>query len=263
MGLAAVLVFLSAVIGVEALVADSVSVAEGQVSRGYWAEAIQAVSTVVVMAATTVYAAITYRMVQVMKQQTATMSTSSTRAHVTELSRFLMTWIRPLLRLKSSVASQLQSPVDTISELDNGIERVYDAIFELASFGSACPPDMMDLVKPTTDASFEAIRLVQLVRQSIIEAARSATDGEDSAVQLDLYRRLYPSDPISTAQPLSDSREFDPSWDDVRNEYLLHIRDAAPGRPEWDDIIAAKWLDDIEVVRKELIKACTSYLLRT
>jgi hypothetical protein len=58
LGLAVIAVFVGAVIGVETLVASSVPIVAGQGRRGYWAEAIQAVSTVVVMAATTVYAVI-------------------------------------------------------------------------------------------------------------------------------------------------------------------------------------------------------------
>ena len=64
------------------------------------------------MAATTVYAVITYNMVQAMKQQTATMTASPSRAHVTELSRFVTTWINPLTVLKYSVAPDSRSTVD-------------------------------------------------------------------------------------------------------------------------------------------------------
>ena len=41
---------------------------------------------------------------------------------------------------------------------------------------------------------------------------------------------------------------MDPSWDEVRNEYLLHVRDGAPGKPEWDEIISGKWFDELLVV---------------
>jgi hypothetical protein len=73
-GLALLTVFVGLVIGVEALVANSVPVVKGEGGRGYWAEAITTVSTVVVMAATTVYAAISYDMMRAIKQQTVAMS---------------------------------------------------------------------------------------------------------------------------------------------------------------------------------------------
>lgn len=142
--LASVTAFVVAVIGVDALIASSVPVVQGESSGGYWAEAITAVSTVVVMAATTVYAAITYQMVQAMKQQTVTMAESSTRAHVTEFSRYLTTWITPLLALKGSVGPGSQSPVDGVAELDEAVRHVFTANFELISFSSACPPSIND-----------------------------------------------------------------------------------------------------------------------
>lgn len=258
-GLALLTVFVVLVIGVEALVATSVPVVKGEAGRGYWAEAITAVSTVVVMAATTVYAAISYDMVRAIKQQTVAMSTSTTRAHVTELSRFLTTWINPLLALKASVALDSESTVDRIAEQDEASERVTAGIYELASFSSASPPSVMALIKPVTDAAFESITTVSQVRNSIIEAARSAM-GANVDLNEDLFRRLYGTAGGPPADPSKDSRALDPSWDAVRDQYLLHFRDDAPGKPEWDDVISAKWLDEVYVVWAELITACTLYL---
>lgn len=257
LGLASVAAFVVAVIGVEVLIASSVPVVEGEPSRGSWAEAITAVSTVVVMAATTVYATITYQMVQAMRQQTMTMAASSTRAHVTEFSRYLTTWINPLLALKASVAPGSRSPVDGIAELDEAVERVSTGNFGLASFSSACPPNILLRIRPVTDASSEAMAMVELVRQSIVASAWSAMAGNLPCLE-DLRRRTWPQ--AGFGAPTGVSRAMDPSWDDVRNEYLLHIRDGAPGKPEWDHIISGKWLGDVEDVWAELITACTSYL---
>jgi len=259
-GLALLTVFVVLVIGVEALVASSAPVVKGAGGRGYWPEAITAVSTVVVMAATTVYAAISYDMVRAIKQQTVAMSTSTTRAHVTELSRFLTTWITPLLALKASVAPNSESTVDRIAEQDEASERVTAAIYELASFSSASPPSVMALMKPVADAAFESITTVSQVRRSIIEAAWSAM-GTNADLQEDLLRRLYRPAEGPPADPAKDSRALDPSWNAVRDEYLLHFRDGAPGKPEWDDVISAKWLDKVYIVWAELIKACTFYLI--
>jgi len=118
------------------------------------------------MAATTVYAAISYDMVRAMKQQTVAMSTSTTRAHVTELSRFLTTWITPLLALKASVAPDSESTVDRIADQHEASERVTAACVELVSFSSACPPSVMALITPVTDAAFESITTVGQVRRS-------------------------------------------------------------------------------------------------
>lgn len=172
-----VAVFVVAVMGVEALIDSSVPEVNGEGNRGYWGEAIQAVSTVVVMAATAVLAVITYRTLQVMKQQTMTMAESSTRAHVTEFSRFLTTWINSLLALKRSVGPGGPSTVDMIADQDKAMERVTLAMFELASFASACPPNIMMLIPPVTDASNNAIEMVHLVRKSIVQAAFSAVTG--------------------------------------------------------------------------------------
>jgi hypothetical protein len=262
LGLAFIAVFVGLVIGVETLVASSVPIVAGQGRRGYWAEAIQAVSTVVVMFATTVYAVITYQMVQAMKQQTVTMSASFTRAHVNELSRFLTgTWINSHLALKASVGPSPRSTVDRIAEQRQATERVIAATTELASFASACPPDILLRIKPVTDASFHAIEMVDLVDKSIIRAARSAMDGDLTALE-DLFRRISGIDEGSTAEPPGASRALDPSWDEVREEYLLRVRDGAPGKPEWDDIISGKWFDELLVVRGELISSCTTYLLK-
>lgn len=263
-GLAVVAVFVVAVIGVEALVASSVPVVKGQGSRGYWAEAIQAVSTVVVMAATTVYAVITYNMVQAMKQQTATMTASPSRAHVTELSRFVTTWINPLTVLKYSVAPDSRSTVDRLAEQEKAVERVTIATQELASFGFACPPSIMRCIRPVCDASSEAIAMVTLVQESIKSAALSATKATGNLAALeDLFERIHGRDGGSTAEPPSASRGLDPSWDEVRNEYLLHIRDGAPGKPEWDYLISGEWFREINVLWGELMTACTSYLRAT
>jgi hypothetical protein len=261
-GVAVVAIFVAAVIGVEALVASSVSVVASQGGRGYWAEAIQAVSTVVVMAATTVYAVITYQMAQAMKQQTVTMSTAATRAHVTELSRFLTTFINPLNDLKASVAPDSRSTVDRIAGQKNAVGRVTTATQQLVSFASACPPDVMFCIEPVSDASFKAMAMIALVDKSIILAARSAMNGNPTLLE-DLLGRLGGLDKGSTPEPLGESRALDPSWDEVRKEYLLQVRDGAPGKPEWDDIISGKWLDEIYVVWGELMKACASYLQET
>jgi len=258
-GLALLIVFVVLVIGVEALVATSVPVVKGEGGRGYWAEAITAVGTVVVMAATTVYAAVSYDMVRAIKQQTAAISTSTTRAHVTELSRFLTTWINPLLALKASVAPNSESTVDRIAEQDEASKRVTAACFQLVSFSSACPPSVMALIRPVTDAAFESMNTVDQVRKSISEAAQSAM-GTNLDLQQDLFRRLYRPAEGPPADPAKDSHALDPSWDAVRDEYLLHFRDGAPGKPEWDDVISAKWLDKVYVVWAELITACTFYL---
>ena len=258
-GLTLLTVFVVLVIGVEALVANSVPVVKGAGGRGYWAEAITAVSTVVVMAATTVYAAISYDMVRAIKQQTVAMSTSTTRAHVTELSRFLTTWITPLLALKASVAPTSESTVDRIAEQEEASKRVTAAIYDLASFSSASPPSVMALIKPVTDAAFESITTVSQVQRSIIEAARSAM-GTNLDLHEDLFRRLYRPAEGPPADPSNDSHRLDPSWDAVRDEYLLHFRDGAPGKPDWDDVISAKWLDKVYLVWAELITACTLYL---
>jgi hypothetical protein len=261
-GVAVVAIFVVAVIGVETLVASSVPVVAGQGSRGYWAEAIQAVSTVVVMAATTVYAVITYQMVQAMKQQTVTMSTAATRAHVTELSRFLTTFINPLNELKASVAPDSRSTVDRIDEQKKAVGRVTTATQQLASFASACPPDIMFRIGPVSNASFRAMAMVTLVDKSIVLAARSAMKGNLTLLE-DLLGRIGGLDEGSTPEPRSGSRALDPSWDEVRIAYLLHVRDGEPGKPEWDDIISGKWLDEVYVVWGELITACTAYLHKT
>lgn len=262
LGLAAIAVFVGAVIVVEILVASSVPIDAGQGRRGYWAEAIQAVSTVVVMAATTVYAGITYQMVQAMKQQTVTMSASLTRAHVNELSRFLTgTWIDPHLVLKASLVPDGRSTVDRIAEQREAVERVTAATTQLVSFAFACPPDILLRIEPVKDASYHAMAMVALVYQSIIQAAGSAMNGNVTALE-DLLRRTSGIDEGSTAEPPGASRALDPTWDEVRNEYLLHVRDGAPGKPEWDDIISGKWFDELLVVRGELITACTAYLLK-
>jgi hypothetical protein len=261
-GVAVVAIFVVAVIGVETLVASSVPVVAGQGPRGYWAEAIQAVSTVVVMAATTVYAVITYQMMQAMKQQTVTMSTAATRAHVTELSRFLTTFINPLNELKASVAPDSRSTIDRIDEQKKAVGRVTTATQQLLSFASACPPDIMFRIEPVNDASSKAMALVALVDQSIILAAASAMKGNASLLE-DLLGRLGGLDEGSTPEPRSGSRALDPSWDEVRTAYLLQVRDGAPGKPEWDDIISGKWLDEVYLVWGELMKACASYLQET
>jgi hypothetical protein len=265
LGLAGIAVFVGVVILVETLVASSVPIVAGQGRRGYWAEAIQAVSTVVVMAATTVYAVITYQMVQAMRQQTVTMSASLTRTHVIELSRFLMgSWLNPHLVLKASVLPDSQSTVDKIAEQIEAVERVTATTLQLVSFSSACPPDILLRIKPVTDASYHAMAMVGLVRKSISQAARSAMKGDLPALE-DLFRRMYGRrtgglDEGSTAEPPGASRALDPSWDEVRDEYLLHVRDGAPGKPEWDDIISAKWFHELLVPWGELITACTYYL---
>lgn len=262
LGLAVIAVFVAAVIGVETLVASSVPIVAGQGRRGYWAEAIQAVSTVVVMFATTVYAGITYQMVQAMKQQTVTMSASLTRTHVNELSRFLTgTWIDPHLALKAYVSLNSLSTVDKIAEQRQAAERVIAATTQLVSFAFACPPDILLRIEPVKGASFHAMAMVDLVAKSIIQAARSAINGDLTALE-DLFRRTSGIDEGSTAEPPGASRALDPSWDEVRKEYLLHVRDGAPGKPEWDDIISGKWFDELLVVRGELLKACTAYLLK-
>lgn len=56
---------------------------------------------------------------------------------------------------------------------------------------------------------------------------------------------------------------MDPSWDEVRDAYLLHIRDDVAGKPEWDYIISGKWHDDVLVPWAALMTACTSYLQAT
>ena len=122
LGLAAVALFVLAVTGVAALIGPPESVDAIQGSRRDWAAAIQAVSTVVVMGATIVYAAITYRMMQAMKQQTATMLATPTRAHVTELARYLMDWMNSVLALKRSVSPDWRSPVDRMAEQDQAIQ---------------------------------------------------------------------------------------------------------------------------------------------
>lgn len=260
--MAFIAVFVGLVIGVETLVASSVPIVAGQGRRGYWAEAIQAVSTVVVMFATTVYAVITYQMVQAMKQQTVTMSASFTRAHVNELSRFLTgTWMDTHLALKASVAPAPRSTVDRIAEQREAVERVTAATTQLVSFAFACPPDIMLRIEPVKDASYHAMAMVSLVYKSIIQTALSAVNGNLTALE-DLFRRTSGIDEGSTAEPPGVSRALDPSWDEVRNEYLLHVRDDAPGKPEWDDIISGKWFDELLVVRGELIRACTAYLLK-
>ena len=117
----------------------------------------------------------------------------------------------------------------------------------------------MALITPVTDAAFESINTVYQVRKSISEAAESAM-GTNLDLQQDLFRRLYRPAEGPPADPAKDSRALDPSWDAVRDEYLLHFRDGAPGKPEWDDVISAKWLDKVYVVWAELITACTFYL---
>jgi hypothetical protein len=199
-GVAVVAIFVVAVIGVETLVASSVPVVAGQGPRGYWAEAIQAVSTVVVMAATTVYAVITYQMMQAMKQQTVTMSTAATCAHVTELSRFLTTWINPLNDLKASVVPDSRPTVDRIAEQNRAVGRVTTATQQLASFASACPPDIMFRIRPVTDAAFKSMAMVTLVDQSIVLAARSAMKGNVALLE-DLLGRLGGLDEGSTPEP--------------------------------------------------------------
>ena len=258
-GVTLLAVFVVLVIGVEALVASSVPNVKGTGGRGYWAEAITAVSTVVVMTATTVYAAISYDMVRAIKRQTVAMSTSTTRAHVTELSRFLTTWINPLLALKASVAPDSKSTVDRIAKQEEASQRVNTAIYDLTSFSSASPPSVMALISPVTDAAFESINTVSQVQRSIIEAARSAI-GTNADLLEDLLRRLDRPAEGPPADPSKDSRALDPSWDAVRDEYLLHFRDGAPGQPDWDDVVSAKWLDKVYVVWAELITACTLYL---
>ena len=114
-------------------------------------------------------------MVQAMKQQTVTMSASLTRAHVIELSRFLTgTWINPHLVLKASVAPDSRSTVDRIGEQKEAAERVTAATWQLVSFSSACPPDILLRIKPVTDASYHAMAMVDLVGKSISQAAFSA-----------------------------------------------------------------------------------------
>jgi hypothetical protein len=149
--------------------------------------------------------------------------------------------------------------VDRIAEQDEASERVTAAIYELASFSSASPPSVMALIKPVTDAAFESITTVSQVRRSIVEAARSAM-GANVDLQEDLLKRLYGPAGGPPAEPSKDSRALDPSWDAVRDEYLLHFRDGATGKPKWDDVISAKWLDKVYVVWAELITACTFYL---
>jgi hypothetical protein len=56
---------------------------------------------------------------------------------------------------------------------------------------------------------------------------------------------------------------LDPPWDAVRDEYMLHFRDGTPGRPEWDAVIAATWLDKVQDAWRDLISACTAYLHST
>jgi hypothetical protein len=190
------------------------------------------------------------------------MSASLTRTHVTELSRFLTaTWINPHLVLKASVSPNLRSTVDRIAEQKEAAERVSATTWQLVSFSSACPPDVIPRIKPVTDASHHAIAMVDLVGKSISQAAFSAMEGDLTARE-DLLRRIGGLDEGSTAEPPgAASRALDPSWDAVRNEYLLHVRDGAPGKPEWDYIIWGKWFDELLVPWGELHTACTAYLL--
>ena len=41
-------------------------------------------------------------------------------------------------------------------------------------------------------------------------------------------------------------------------EYLLQVRDGARGKPEWDDIIPGKWLNEVYVVSGELMTSGSS-----
>ena len=230
-GLASLTVFVVLVIGVEALVVSSVPVVKGEGVRGYWAEAITAVSTVVVMGATTVYAAITYDMVRAIKQQTVAMSTSTTRAHVTELSRFLTTWINPLLALKASVAPNSESTVNRIAEQDQASKRVTAACFELVSFSSASPPSVMALIKPVNDAAFESMRTVDQVRKSISGAARSAM-GMNVDLQEDLFRRLYLTRGRSSLAGLLQKTTAGTCLG--RHEMSIYCTPRQPGGLEWN-----------------------------
>ena len=135
-----------------------------------------------------------------------------------------------------------------------------------SGFGSACPPEVHAFIEPVNDAANAAVGLVELVRKSISEAAIEALRGErDLERRLlatdDLFRRrLYGPDPGSPIDLPSESHPLDPSWDDVQKEYLLHVRNDAPGRPEWDDIISGKWYDDVLSAWMALISACTVFL---
>lgn len=127
-------------------------------------------------------------------------------------------------------------------------------------------PPWQSVAKPQSGeppiTAVKAMALVALVDQSIILAARSAMKGNASFLE-DLLGRLGGLDEGSTPEPRSGSRALDPSWDEVRTAYLLQVRDCAPGKPEWDDIISGKWLDEVYLVWGELMKACASYLQET
>ena len=130
----------------------------------------------------------------------------------------------------------------------------------LVGFGSACPPEVHGFIEPVIDAADAAIGLVELVRKSISEAEIEALQGNSTLLE-DLHRRrLYGPDPGSATDLPTESHPLDPSWDDVRREYLLQVRNDAPGRPEWDDLVSGKWHEDVLSAWMVLVSACTIYL---
>lgn len=70
--------------------------------------------------------------------------------------------------------------------------------------------------------------MVELVRRSIVKAARSAMAGNVASLE-DLLQRT--SSQAGSAAPTGVSRAMDPSWDNVRDAYLLHIRDGHRASP--------------------------------